>query len=190
MATGSPRPAWRARIAVEKDIPAIAELIPASVRELQAAHYTQAQREAAIGTVFGVDAQLVRDRTYFVVEEDGRIVGCGGWSRRLSLCGSDRGRQGEDPEIPRSEPARIRAFFVHPSWARRGIGRCLVEACEGAIRRAGYSAVVLMATLPGEPLYAAQGYAVSERCSVEMDGGLLLPVVRMEKRLSGAVEAP
>ncbi|HEY5079670.1 MAG TPA: GNAT family N-acetyltransferase [Opitutaceae bacterium] len=192
MANESTREAatWSPRIAVEGDIPAIAELIPASVRELQAAHYTQVQREAAIGTVFGVDSQLVRDGTYFVVEENGRIVGCGGWSRRLSLCGSDSGRQGEDPEIPRSEPARIRAFFVHPAFARRGIGRSLVGSCESAIRQAGYSSVVIMATLPGEPLYAAHGYAVSERCSLSMEGGLGLPVVRMEKRLSGAVQPP
>lgn len=181
---------WRPRVAVERDIPAIAELIPLSVRGLQAAHYSPAQMESAIGTVFGVDSQLVRDGTYFVVEEGGRIVGCGGWSRRLSLCGSDSGRSGEDPEIPRSEPARIRAFFVHPAFARRGIGRSLVESCEGAIRRAGYSSVVIMATLPGEPLYAAHGYAVSDRPIIEMEGGLGLPVVRMEKRLSGAVEPP
>jgi GNAT superfamily N-acetyltransferase len=144
--------------------------------------------DAALGTVFGVDSQLVRDGTYFVVEEAGRLVGCGGWSRRQSLCGSDHGRQGEDPEIPRSEPARIRAFFVHPAFARRGIGRSLLESCERAIREAGYSSVVIMATLPGEPLYAAHGYVVTERCSVAMDGGLGLPVVRMEKTLSGTVQ--
>jgi GNAT superfamily N-acetyltransferase len=181
---------WRPRVATEADIPAIAELIPVSVRGLQAAHSTPSQIEASIGTVFGVDSQLVRDGTYYVVEDDGRVVGCGGWSRRQSLCGSDRGRQGEDPEIPRSEPARIRAFFVHPAYARRGIGRSLLGCCERAILGAGYSGVVIMATLPGEPLYATHGYAAVDRCSVAMDGAEGLPVVRMEKTLSGSVQPP
>jgi GNAT superfamily N-acetyltransferase len=181
---------WKPRIAVERDLPAIAALIPLSVRGLQAAHYSAAQMDAAIGTVFGVDSQLVRDGTYFVVEDGGCIVGCGGWSRRLSLCGSDRGRQGEDPELERTEPARIRAFFVHPEWARRGIGRSLMVSCEQAIRDAGFANVVIMSTLPGEPLYASHGYRVAERCAVAMEGGLGLPVVRMEKALSGAVQPP
>ena len=147
--------------------------------------------DAAIGTVFGVDTQLVRDGTYFVVESEGRVVGCGGWSRRLSVCGGDKGRQGEDPELdPRTEPARIRAFFVDPAFARRGIGRSLMDTCERAIRDAGFANILILSTLAGEPLYAASGYRVTGRNDMEMEGGLRLPVVRMEKALSGAVQPP
>ena len=184
-------PDWRPRPAQERDIPAIADLIPRSARELQAPYYTAAQMDAAIGTVFGVDTQLVRDGTYFVVESEGRVVGCGGWSRRLSVCGGDKGRQGEDPELdPRTEPARIRAFFVDPAFARRGIGRSLMDTCERAIRDAGFANILILSTLAGEPLYAASGYRVTGRNDMEMEGGLRLPVVRMEKALSGAVQPP
>jgi GNAT superfamily N-acetyltransferase len=189
--TGNGETVWAPRKARERDIAAIAELIPLSVRALQAPFYTGAQMDAAIGPVFGVDAQLVRDGTYFVVEEGGRIAGCGGWSRRRSLFGGDRGRAAEDPELdPRTEPARIRAFFVHPDWARRGIGRSLMAECEREIRAAGFSSVVIISTLAGEPLYAAFGYRVSERLEVAMEGGLTLPVVRMEKALSRPAQPP
>jgi GNAT superfamily N-acetyltransferase len=141
--------------------------------------------------VFGVDRQLVRDGTYFVVEHEGRIIGCGGWSRRAPLCGGDHGRDSEGPELdPRADAARIRAFYVHPDWARRGVGRAVMAACERAMAEAGFRAVVMMSTLAGEPLYASLGYAVSERCDVEMGGGLKLPVVRMGKALSGPVQPP
>lgn len=175
---------WRVRLAAERDVPELEELIPVSVLALQAPYYSRAQMDAAIGGVFGVDRQLVRDGTYFVAEHGGRVVGCGGWSRRASLCGGDQGRCAVDPELdPRVDPARIRAFFVHPAWARRGIGRALMTACERAISGAGFRQVVIMSTLSGEPLYASFGYRVSERCDVEMAGGLKLPVVRMEKGL-------
>ncbi len=183
--------AWKPRQAIDGDVPELAALIPVSVRALQAPHYSRAQVEAAIGTVFGVDTQLVRDGTYFVVEHEGRIIGCGGWSRRVSLCGGDGGRCLEDPELdPRTDPARIRAFFVHPAWARRGVGRSLMAACERAIYAAGFRAVAIMSTLAGEPLYASFGYRVSERCDVEMEGGLRLPVLRMDKMLSGPIQPP
>jgi predicted N-acetyltransferase YhbS len=182
---------WVPRPALERDIRAIAALIPVSVRGLQAAHYTEAQMDAALGPVFGVDSQLVRDGTYFVVEDEGRVVGCGGWSRRSSLFGGDASRRAEDPALdPAVDAARIRAFFVHPGWARRGIGRCLMAACERAIRGAGFTRVSIVSTLAGEPLYAAFGYGVSERREVPLAGGLTLPVVRMEKSLSGAAQPP
>jgi len=182
---------WRLRPATEDDVPALEALIPVSVLALQAHCYTRAQMEAAIGSVFGVDRQLIRDGTYFVAEHGSEVIGCGGWSRRASLCGGDRGRCGEDPELdPRADPARIRAFFVHPGWARRGIGRALMAACERAISGAGFHRVVIMSTLAGEPLYAAFGYRVSERCEVEMAGGLKLPILRMEKGRLGAAETP
>ena len=175
---------WNPRLATETDIPSLEELIPLSVRALQAAHYSPAQMDAAIGPVFGVDRQLIRDRTFFVVEHEGRIAGCGGWSKRKTLYGGDRGRTGEDAELdPRRDAARIRAFFVHPAWARRGIGRSILQACEKAALDAGFIWVELVATLTGEPLYAASGYSVVERYEAPMAGGLTLPVVRMTRRL-------
>ena len=141
--------------------------------------------EAAIGSVFGVDRQLIFDGTYFVVENSGELVGAGGWSRRQSVCGSDCGRVGEDPPLnPKCDAARIRAFFVHPNWARRGIGRMILSACESAIRSAGFEEAVLVATLAGEPLYASQGYSVIERYDLLLKGGLNLPVVRMGKKMN------
>ena len=140
--------------------------------------------EAALGPVFGVDRQLIRDGTYFVAEQGESIVGCGGWSRRRSLYGSDSGRTREDALLdPKQDAARVRAFFVHPSWARRGIGRSIMIACEQKIIEAGFRAIEIVATLPGEPLYASFGYAVIERYGIPMAGGLTLPVVRMTKRL-------
>jgi len=138
--------------------------------------------KAALGPVFGVDCQLIRDGTYFVVEGDGQIVGCGGWSKRRSLYGGDRDRPEPDPELdPSLDAARVRAFFVHPTWARRGIGRSIMVACERAIIAAGFRRVDIVATLAGEPLYASFGYVVVERCEIAMAGGLSLPVVRMTK---------
>ena len=175
------------RLARDEDIPALERLIPLSVRELQAATYSRAQMEAALGPVFGVDRQLIRDGTYFVVEDGDLIVGCGGWSRRQAVFGGDRERQGEDAALdPAREPARIRAFFVHPDWARRGIGRLILTRCEEAICAAGFREAVLVATLAGEPLYAANGFAVIERYEVPLAGGVMLPVVRMGKRFSDA----
>lgn len=176
------RGSWVIRLACEADVPALEVLIPLSVRGLQPAHYSAAQMEAALGPVFGVDRQLIRDGTYFVVEAEGRIVGCGGWSRRRAVFGGDRGRAGEDAALdPACDPARVRAFFVHPDWARRGIGRGILEACEKALTAAGFREAVMVATLTGEALYAAMGYAVEERYEVPLADGLMLPVVRMRK---------
>ena len=172
------------RLARTDDVPALEELIPLSVRALQSQHYSPAQMEAALGPVFGVDRQLIADGTYFVVEDAGRIVGCGGWSRRKAVFGGDRARTGADELIdPSRDAARIRAFFVHPDFARRGIGRALLAACEEAIVANGFQSAELVATLPGEPLYAALAYEVVERYEMPMSGGLQLPVVRMSKRL-------
>src|SRR6267143_2036357 len=169
---------WKPRLAREEDIPALEALIPVSVRALQAPYYSSAQMEAALGPVFGVDRQLIRDGTYFVAESDGAIVGCGGWSRRRSLYGGDSGRPSEDGLLdPQSDAARVRAFFVHPAWARRGIGRSIMAACEPAIIEAGFRTVDIVATLAGEPLYASFGYTVVERYEIGMTGGLTLPVV-------------
>jgi GNAT superfamily N-acetyltransferase len=175
---------WAPRLARPEDIRALELLIPLSARTLQAAYYSSAQIEAAQGPVFGIDKQLIRDGTYFVVEQGAEIFGCGGWSRRKSLYGGDRGREREDAELdPQHDPARVRAFFVHPAWARRGIGRSILLACERAILAAGFRAVELVATLAGEPLYASFGYAVTERYDIPMANGLRLPVARMSKRI-------
>lgn len=173
---------WQPRLAREDDIPAIETLIPLSVQGLQAAHYSKAQMKAALGTIFGVDRQLIRDGTYFVVEQDGNLLGCGGWSKRRSLYGADSIRTEPDPELdPRRDKARVRAFFVHPDWARRGIGRSIMAACEEAILAADFRAVEISATLAGELLYASFGYKVVEYYEIPMAGNLALPVVRMTK---------
>jgi RimJ/RimL family protein N-acetyltransferase len=174
---------WPLRVACESDVAALEALICLSVHGLQATFYSQAQRDAALGSVFGVDRQLIRDGTYFVAEQAGQVVGCGGWSRRRSLYGGDGDRTSEDALLdPQHDAARVRAFFVHPGWARRGIGRTLMVACEQAITAAGFRAVEIVATLPGEPLYASFGYAVVERYEIPMADSLRLPVVRMSKR--------
>jgi GNAT superfamily N-acetyltransferase len=173
------------RLAREDDIQTLEVLIPCSVRVLQAPFYSSAQMEAALGPVFGVDRQLISDGTYFVVERSGHIVGCGGWSRRRAVFGGDRARFAEDAALdPAHDPARIRAFFVHPNWSRRGIGRAILSACESALCAAGFRDAVLVATLAGEPLYAAFGYTVEERYEVQLSGGLTLPVVRMVKHFN------
>jgi GNAT superfamily N-acetyltransferase len=183
--------AWSPRRATPDDIPAIAALIPISVRALQAPYYSPEQIEAALGPAFGVDRQLVQDKTYFVVEYAGAIVGCGGWSKRASLCGSGPGGGPGGPELdPSVDAARIRAFFVHPDWARRGIGRSLMAACETAISRTAFRSVVILSTLAGEPFYLGLGYRESGRSSFDLPGGLAIEVVTMEKALSGPVQAP
>jgi GNAT superfamily N-acetyltransferase len=173
------------RIALERDIPAVAALIPLSVRRLQAEYYSAAQMDAALGPVFGVDRELIRDRTYFIVEREGTLVGCGGWSRRRSLFGSDAGRTADGNALldPARDPARIRAFYVHPDWARHGIGRRILTGCEQAIALAGFHSIELVATLAGEPLYAAFGYAAVHRWTIALAGGLALPAVTMAKAL-------
>ena len=138
-----------------------------------------------MGTVFAVDRQLIGDRTYFVVEDGNSIAGCGGWSRRRSLFGGDSLRAASDGDTldPARDSARIRAFFVHPDRARRGIGRQIMVACEKAIVEARFRSVELVATLAGEPLYAAFGYTAVDRYAIPLAGGLALPAVRMVKEL-------
>ena len=172
------------RAATDDDVPALRALIDASVRGLSGAHYTPAQIESALRHVFGVDTQLVRDGTYYLAEADGMPVACGGWSRRRTLYGGDQHKAVEDPPLdPATEPARIRAFFVHPGWARRGLGRLLFDACHAAARDAGFRAFELMATLPGQPLYATLGFAAIEPVVESMPDGVQLPLVRMRRAI-------
>jgi GNAT superfamily N-acetyltransferase len=175
---------WSLRLACIGDVPKLEALIEHSVRELQAADYSQAQMDGALGSVFGVDRQLIRDRTYFVVEQEGPIIACGGWSKRASLFGSDAVRAVEDALLdPIQDAARIRAFFVHPDHARRGLARAILFACEEAIRVARFRSIELVATLPGVPFYRAFDYEEGESYEVPLVNGLSLPVVRMSKNL-------
>jgi predicted N-acetyltransferase YhbS len=175
---------WSLRLVCDGDIPALEALIERSVRELQASDYSADQMDGALGSVFGVDRQLIRDQTYFVAENDEALIACGGWSKRTSLFGSDAARTAEDAQLdPLQDAARIRAFFVHPEHARRGLGRAILLACEVAIRAARFRSVELVATLPGVPFYRAFDYQTGERYDVPLANGLSLPVVRMSKNL-------
>ena len=170
------------RLAGLEDIPNLQELIPLSVRALQRGYYTSEQMDGALGTVFAVDSQLIRDGTYFVAESDGLIVGCGGWSRRKTLFGGDQAKVGEDLVLdPKLDAARIRAFFVRPGWERKGIGTDIMHRCEEAVLAAGFHRIEIVATLVGELLYAKFGYSAFERYDVALQNGCSLPVVRMKK---------
>jgi len=174
------------RLATAADIPALDQLIEPSVRTLQRDDYTPEQIAGALGTVLGLDTQLVSDGTYFIAEARAGcahfLAGCGGWSKRKTLFGSDRAEVRE-PELldPKTDAARIRAFFIHPDFARRGIGSKILEACESAARAAGFSRFEMGATLTGVPLYLARGYQVRERIEVPLRNGHTLPVLRMAK---------
>jgi N-acetylglutamate synthase-like GNAT family acetyltransferase len=174
------------RKAAKQDVPVLRELIDASVRGLQSADYSPTQIESALASVYGVDSQLIADGTYFVVESgepEKKIVACGGWSRRKTLYGGDRWMGREDSLLdPQKDAAKIRAFFVHPSWTRRGIGTILLDACEQAALVAGFRRLEMGATLSGVPLYAARGYVSLENLAVPLANGESLPIVRMEKR--------
>jgi len=169
------------------DVPALNALIAISARELSAGFYSPRQIDALLTHVFGVDTQLVNDGTYFVIEDEVGTTGpvaVGGWSARRTLYGGDQSKEGEDPRLdPSVEPARIRAFFVHPRWARRGLGRRIYSECETAARAAKFRSFELMATLPGEPLYSALGFNVVERVEVRLAGDVEVPLVRMQRRI-------
>lgn len=173
------------RQATLDDRPRIADLIAVSARGLSRDDYSAKQIESALETeVFGVDTQLIVDGTYFVAELDGRMIGCGGWSRRQTLFGGDRFAEREAEELdPSHQPAKIRAFFVHPQWSRRGIGTQILERCESEARMHGFRSSELMATLPGEKLYGALGYEGVERVTYEMDDGVKIELVRMTKEI-------
>jgi GNAT superfamily N-acetyltransferase len=177
----------RIRYAQPADVRALGALIELSVRSLQAGDYSPAQIEGALGTVFGVDTQLIADGTYFVVEASGAdgdamLVGCGGWSKRKTLFGSDH-RPGREDHLldPLHDNARIRAFFVHPEWARRGIGSMILEACENAAMRVGFRGFEMGATVTGERMYRVRGYTPQEHLDVPLANGASLPIIRMEK---------
>jgi GNAT superfamily N-acetyltransferase len=174
------------RKAVLSDRAAIQELIAASARGLSRTHYDDSQIEAAISSVFGVDTDLIDDETYFVAEgSSGQFIGCGGWSRRRTLYGGDQfGSRDSEVLDPGTDPARIRAFFVHPDFSRQGIGRAIPSLCESDAQAHGFQSLELMATLPGIALYEACGYLRDEPFELELGQDIKLPLVKMYKRIS------
>lgn len=177
-------PALTIRPARASEIPALEALIAASARLLSQGFYTPAETEAAITHVFGVDSELVGDGSYLLAEDADGVLGCGGWSRRTTLFGGDRfaGREAGFLD-PARDAAKIRAFFVAPPAARRGVGAALLQACETAAAAAGFARTELMATLPGVPFYAAHGYAGSD--PVDLDcGGVMVRFVPMGRALA------
>jgi GNAT superfamily N-acetyltransferase len=193
----------RIRKAVMADVPLLRRLIEESVRKLQSEDYTPAQREGALESVFGVDSQLIADGTYLVAEarivdmtlavenanggknpvSEWVIAGCGGWSKRKTLYGSDHWTGREDTLLdPKRDAAKIRAFFIQPAWARRGVGSKMLEACEAAAREAGFTSYEMGATLTGAKLFGAKGYVAVENIEVPLKNGLTLPIIRMSKR--------
>ena len=171
------------RPASAADIPAMEALIARSAHALSAGDYSRAQVDGALRGAFGVDTQLLRDGTYFVVEAAGELAGCGGWSFRRTLFGSDaRSERDESPLDPRVDAARIRAFFVDPQHARRGLGRSILERSESEARTEGFVAFELMATLPGVRLYEKFGYRAGEAVDHPLPGGLTIRFVPMSKK--------
>jgi GNAT superfamily N-acetyltransferase len=170
------------------EVPALNALIAASARALSRGFYTPAETDLLIRHVFGVDTQLITDQTYFVIERDGALAACGGWSARRTLFGGDQAKETLDPLLdPATEAARIRAFFVRPEWARQGLGRRMLHHAESCARAAGFGRVELMATLPGEPFYRAAGYESLEPVSHRLPGGETVPLVRMGRALRAGV---
>jgi GNAT superfamily N-acetyltransferase len=170
----------RIRLATMEDLPALQRLIEESVRGLSAPFYTPAQIESALVHIFGPDTRLIADGTYFVVAGSVGLMAAGGWSRRRTLYGGDQMKTSDDPLLdPAVEPARIRAFFVHPASARQGLGRALYNRCAAEASVAGFRSLELMATLPGEPLYRALGFKEVERSVAPGN----LPVVRMRRNI-------
>lgn len=182
------------RLATPADIPALRALIRASAHELSAGFYSHAERDAAIEYIFGVDTTLIADGTYFVAESVARstddesisvLCGCGGWSNRRTLFGGDQHKAASDPLLdPRTHAARIRAFFVAPTFARQGIGGRLMQACAEAAFSAGFRQLELMATLPGVPLYVAYGFTAQEDVMELAPNGVHIPFVRMHRALT------
>ena len=187
---------FKIRAALPSDVPVLRRLIDSSVRRLQSQDYTPAQIESALRTVFGVDSQLIGDGTYLLVEtvaaasdvgeQQPVIVACGGWSKRKTLFGGDRWHALQDDLLdPARDAAKIRAFFIHPDWARQGIGTLLLDACEAAARAAGFTRFEMGATLTGVKLFQQRGYVALERLEVPLEGGITLPVVHMVKETRG-----
>lgn len=184
-----PESLFQHRIALMSDLPQLRTLMEMAIRELVGAFLDPARVEASF-EIMGVDTQLIEDETYFAIEADGRIVGCGGWSRRATLFGGSHFKQRDARLLdPATEPARVRAMYTHPSYARRGIGRLVLTLCELAAAKEGFRDLELMATVAGEPLYAAYGFTVIERVEVPTSKGVRVPGVRMGKPVDPALSS-
>lgn len=170
------------RLATDADLPVLRALMARAIAELQTGFLDPAA-VAASAVMMGLDTRLIADRSYFVATIADRVAGCGGWSQRATLYGGDHspGRDARQLD-PATEPARVRAMYTHPDFVRRGVGRAILGACEAAARAAGFARVELMATLAGEPLYRAAGYAAIEAVT-DTNGAVPVPLVRMGKRL-------
>lgn len=170
------------RLATRADIPALRALMDLAISELQKP-FLSGDEIAASRHIMGLDTQLVDDETYFIVEEQGALAGCGGWSRRATLYGGDAAA-GRDAALldPRKDAARVRAMYTHPSFTRRGVGRLILTLCEQAARGEGFKTMELMATLSGEPLYRACGFKEIARVS-DARGGASVSLLKMRKDL-------
>ncbi len=176
-------PSLTSRIATEDDLPALEAVMAAAIGELQKG-FLSPEQIAASRAIMGLDRQLVADRTYFIVEEDGAIAGCGGWSRRATLYGGDH-TPGRDPELldPAKDAARVRAMYTHPDFARRGVGRLILQLCEAAARAEGFTRLELMGTMSGKPLYESYGFQPIEDI-LDARGGAPVPLTRMGKAIA------
>jgi len=170
------------RLARREDVPALTALMEAAIAELQKPFLDPSQIVSS-RAIMGVDTQLIDDGTYFVIEANGALAGCGGWSRRATLYGGDRSL-GRDARLldPAQDAARVRAMYTHPSFVRRGVGRLILSLCEDAARKEGFTRMELMATVAGEPLYRACGFEPVEWTSDDR-GGAPVPILRMRKTL-------
>ena len=164
-------------------MPALTDLMNAAIRDLLPQFLSPDQVQASFA-VMGLDTVLIEDGTYFVVEIDGQLAGCGGWSRRATLFGGNH-TKGRDARLldPATEPARVRAMYTAPAFTRRGVGRKVLELCEEAARKEGFSQVELAATMGGKPLYEACGYQPIEAMLVTTPNGVQVPLLRMGKTL-------
>lgn len=176
---------FTSRIATLDDLEALHAVMARSIAQNQSAFLTPAQVEAS-NKVMGLDSQLVKDGTYFMVESDGRVAGCGGWSFRATLYGGDDSVVAREPERlnPATDAAKVRAMYTDPDFVRKGIGSRILNLCEAAAREAGFARVELMATAAGVPLYRAQGYESVEDLQFAQIGDVEVPLLRMEKRLA------
>jgi GNAT superfamily N-acetyltransferase len=170
------------RLANRDDLAALKLLMDAAISELQKPFLDENQI-ASSRSIMGLDTQLIDDGTYFIVESDGELAGCGGWSRRATLYGGDQ-TPGRSAALldPAKDAARIRAMYTHPNHTRKGVGRLIISLCEEAARSEGFEKMELVATLAGEPLYRACGYLPYESL-LDDRGGTGVPLLRMKKSL-------
>ncbi|HXJ00285.1 MAG TPA: GNAT family N-acetyltransferase [Micropepsaceae bacterium] len=169
------------RLATPDDVQRLTALMNAAISELLKPFLTADEITASF-SVMGLDTRLIEDGTYFVIESDGSLAGCGGWSRRATLFGGSHSAGRNDALLdPRTDSARVRAMYTHPAFVRRGVGRLILQLCERAAAGEGFRHAELAATLAGEPLYRACGYSEIERFETDTPSGIRVPLIRMGK---------